>query len=163
MMLVFACTAVAQTSNEDVLRRARAEQFPDVKRFISDLSKDQIAELDKIAAERKDTIDKLKAELKATRDSIRVYRNTIGNQTKKIYPLFDKEAELQAKLSKEMYRTRTKIDFVLTLDQLKTLHHKLSNEHKRTHITRMMKRMIFPRIEKPIDDNPNRDRLMLQQ
>ena len=41
-----------------------------------------------------------------------------GDQSDKLFPLFDREAAIQAEISKEMYTTRQQIDQVLTDEQL---------------------------------------------
>ena len=53
------------------------------------------------------------------RDSIGKYMDSEGDQSKKLYPLFDREAQLQVQISREMYSTKVRIDKVLTKEQRK--------------------------------------------
>ena len=52
------------------------------------------------------------------RTEIRSMMDKEGDQSDKLFPLFDREAALQAQMSKEMYSVRIQIDQVLTQEQL---------------------------------------------
>ena len=69
----------------------------------------------------RERIGKLKAELGEVRDSIRMLMRRDGDNAKVLSPLFDREGALQAQIAKEMYAMRTRIDAILTPEQLKEL------------------------------------------
>ncbi len=92
---------------------------PKVEEMVSNLSLKQKKTLLEVRERSKDRMDELKAQLNTVRDSIRDYIHREGDNTKVLYPLFDREGELQARISKEMYALRLQIDAILTPEQLK--------------------------------------------
>lgn len=54
-----------------------------------------------------------------------------GDQSEKIYPLFDKEATLEAKIAKKKYATKQQIDKILTPAQRKQLQSDFDAHHKK--------------------------------
>ena len=78
----------------------------------------QKKKLETITTNCKSKTDKLQAELKTIRAKIRALIEKEGDQSDKLFPLFDREAAIQAEISKEMYNTRQQIDQVLTEEQL---------------------------------------------
>ena len=53
--------------------------------------------------------------------SIILFLEREGDQSRTLYPLFDREARLQVAISREMYATKLRIDEVLTKEQRQTL------------------------------------------
>lgn len=97
------------------------EQRPDITELVSDLTSSQKGKLETITAESKKRVDGLRKQQKSLRDSIGSLMDREGDQTKTLFPLFDREAKLQARISREMYTTKVRIDEVLTPDQRKEL------------------------------------------
>lgn len=95
---------------------------PDIVNMISDLSAAQKKKLQALSVESKKRIDQLRKEQEAVRDSIGYLISQKGNKTAVLFPLLDREAMLQAELSKECYSTRVKMDEVLTPAQREELH-----------------------------------------
>lgn len=91
----------------------------DITNIVSDLSASQKKKLDAINEESKKTVDALRAQQKAVRDSIAMYIHREGDNSRILYPLFDREAQIQSSISREMYSTKIKIDAVLTAEQRK--------------------------------------------
>ena len=87
--------------------------------MVSNLSLKQKKTLLEVRERSKDRMDELKAQLNTVRDSIRDYIHREGDNSKVLYALFDREGELQARISKEMYALRLQIDTILTPEQLK--------------------------------------------
>ena len=94
---------------------------PKVEEMVSDLSVTQKKKLLQVQSLSRERIGKLKAELGEVRDSIRMLMRRDGDNSKVLYPLFDREGALQAQIAKEMYAMRTRIDAILTPEQLKEL------------------------------------------
>lgn len=90
---------------------------PDITELVSDLSSSQKSKIETLSNESKERVEKLRKQQHAIRDSIRLYMDREGNQSKHLYPLFDREAKLQAEISREMYATKVRIDEVLTKEQ----------------------------------------------
>lgn len=99
--------------------RAKDVRSRDITAVVSDLSSAQKKKLDAINAESKTRVGALRARQKAVRDSIAMYIHRDGDQSRELYPLFDREARIQSNISREMYATKLKIDAVLTPEQRK--------------------------------------------
>ncbi len=91
----------------------------DIATIVGDLSSSQKKKLDAIVEGSKARVGALKAQQKAVRDSIAMYMQREGDQSKVLYPLFEREAQLQCSISREMYATKVRIDEVLTPEQRK--------------------------------------------
>ena len=108
----------------------KPESRPDITELVSDLSASQKRKLETLTSESKERVEKLRKEQKAVRDSIERYMEMDGDQSKVLYPLFDREAKLQAQISREMYATKIRIDEVLTPEQRKELQSANKRHHK---------------------------------
>lgn len=100
-----------------------------VEEVIDDLSALQKSKLDKLQKDSRENIKLMKEQQDQVRDSIRVLMKKPGDNSKKLYPLFDREGNIQAEISKEMYRTRIRIDEILTDEQRVTFKNKMA-EHR---------------------------------
>lgn len=89
----------------------------DITEMVSDLSQNQKKRLDAIADASKERVAVLRARQKAVRDSIALYMHLDGDQSKELFPLFDREARLQCEISREMYTTKVRMFEVLTPEQ----------------------------------------------
>lgn len=95
----------------------RQGRRPDITKIVSNLSDAQKEKLETLMEASRQRVDKLRRQQQAVRDSIALYMDRDGNQSKKLYPLFDREAKLQVEISREMYNTKVRIDEVLTKEQ----------------------------------------------
>ena len=98
--------------------------------MVSDLSVKQKRSLLQIQEKSHERIGQLNNQLKVVRDSIRTVMRQDGDNSKILYPLFDREGALQAQISKEMYTMRTQIDAILTPQQLAELRKALEARRK---------------------------------
>ena len=92
------------------------EQFR-IENIVGDLSAAQKRRLNAINEESQKVIEQLRNEHKAVRDSIHAIMEQSGDQTALLSPMFDREGDLQAAISKQMYATRLRIEEVLTDEQ----------------------------------------------
>lgn len=98
-------------------RQPDKKRRADITELVSDLSAPQKRKIENISKESKALIDDLRQQQNAVRDSIRLFMDREGDQSTRLYPLFDREAQLQVAVSREMYATKLRIDAVLTADQ----------------------------------------------
>ena len=105
---------------------------PQISELVSDLSTSQKRRLDAISKESHGRTEAIRKQLNGVRDSIHMYMYMEGDQSKVLFPLFDREANLQRNLSREMYSTKIRIDEVLTPEQRKELH-KIKEKNKKQH------------------------------
>lgn len=99
--------------------------------MVSNLSTKQKKNLLEARERSLSRVDQLKAQLNVVRDSIRDYIHRDGDNSRTLYPLFDREAVIQAQISKEMYALRVRIDAILTPEQLKEFRGVLEKQRKR--------------------------------
>lgn len=126
-IVILACTAlVAQKPSVE----RREQKRPDITQLVSNLTDSQKAKLETITSESRQRVDKFRARQKAVRDSIALYIDREGNQSKYLNPLFDREARIQADISREMYATKVRIDKVLTKEQ-RDEYQKASKQHRK--------------------------------
>ena len=101
--------------------RPKGECRPEITELVSDLSSGQKSKLEAITKESKNRVERLRKEQKQVRDSIERFMDMEGDHSKELFPLFDREARLQAEISREMYATKVRFDEVLTKEQRKEL------------------------------------------
>ncbi len=97
------------------------EKHPEITEIISDLTSAQKSKLEVISNESKKRIEELRKEQKAVCEKISQLMDMEGDHSKELNPLFDREARLQAEISREMYATKVRFDQVLTKEQRKEL------------------------------------------
>lgn len=97
------------------------EKRLDITEIVSDLSSSQKSKLETLTGDSKKRVEALRTQQKAVRDSIGMFMDKDGDQSKVLYPLFDCEAKLQAEISREMYSTKVRIDQILTKEQRQQL------------------------------------------
>ena len=102
-------------------RHPEKKRQADITELVDDLSAPQKRKIENISKESKERVDALRASQRSVRDSISLYMEREGDQSKVLYPLFDREAQLQAAVSREMYSAKLRIDEVLTKEQRATL------------------------------------------
>ena len=96
--------------------------------MVDDLSSSQRKKLIKVQQDAHVKIDALHTQLGQVRDSIRTFSQLDGDNSKLLFPLFDREGMLQAQLSKEMYNLRISVDNILTPQQLAQFRKALQDE-----------------------------------
>lgn len=126
LALLFGFTVSAQKPADHRCEGKR----PDITKIVSNLTDNQKGKLETITKESRQRVDKLRARKKSVRDSIVIYMEREGNQSKYLNPLFDREAKLQSEISREMYSTKVRIDEVLTKEQ-RAEFQKASKQHRK--------------------------------
>ena len=96
--------------------------------MVSNLTAIQKNRIENITEKTKKEVSKLKNELHAIRIQISGLNSKEGDQSSILFPLFDRESQIMAEISKEMYRCRLQIDEVLTPEQLKEFRNSLEKE-----------------------------------
>lgn len=114
LLLFVAMPAVAQQRDE---RHPGKKRHADITELVSDLSAPQKRKIEAVSKESKERVDALRVSQRAVRDSIRMYMDLEGDQSRYLHPLFDREAQLQAAVNREMYSAKLRIDKILTPDQ----------------------------------------------
>ncbi|MBR4738448.1 MAG: hypothetical protein IK058_00425 [Bacteroidales bacterium] len=102
----------------------------DITELVSDLSAPQKRKIETVNKESRERVDALRASQRAVRDSIALFMDREGDQSRQLYPLFDREAKLQAAVSREMYATKRRIDEILTPAQRRELRAALAAKRK---------------------------------
>lgn len=116
-LFAFQCTLSYAQNPRHGGPHERQGRRPDITKIVSNLSDAQKEKLETLMEASRQRVDKLRRQQQAVRDSIALYMDRDGNQSKKLYPLFDREAKLQVEISREMYNTKVRIDEVLTKEQ----------------------------------------------
>ena len=93
------------------------KKHKEITELVSDLSATQKRKIDAVSRESKERVANLRSQQKAVRDSIGMFIDREGDQSRSLYPLFDREAQLQVAISREMYSTKIKVDALLTKEQ----------------------------------------------
>ena len=104
------------------------KKYPDVSQLVDDLSANQKRKIDVIGRDSRERVESLRQHKKAIRDSIAYYMDMDGDQSKSLYPLFDREAKLQVAINREMYDAKHRIDEVLTPEQRSRLREACRND-----------------------------------
>jgi len=104
--------------------------IPKVEKMVSNLSALQKKRLESITDKSKKEVIKLRSELESVRSQIGKLNNKEGDQSATLFPLFDRECQLMAEISKVMYRCRIEIDGVLTPEQIKEFRKSLEAERQ---------------------------------
>lgn len=126
LFLAFSLSAQRQDGQRHDQKR------PDITELVSNLTDDQKSQLEAITNDSRQRVEKLRAQQKAVRDSINLYMDREGDQSKYLNPLFDREARIQAEISREMYASKVRIDKVLTKEQ-RAEFQKASKQHRKKH------------------------------
>lgn len=126
LMLAFVMPLAAQRHEG----KHQEKKHKEITELVSDLSSSQKRKMDAISRESKEKVSALRAQQKAVRDSIAMFMNLEGDQSGELYPLFDREAELQTAISREMYSTKLRVDALLTKEQRGQLRAAFEKERK---------------------------------
>lgn len=135
-LIALMAVAVAGTANAQrpgkAMHEKECDKHPDITEMVSDLSSAQKRKLETITKESKERMEPLRKMQASVRDSIGMLMDREGDFSKVIFPLFDRDARLQAEISREMYVTKVRIDQVLTKEQRQELA-KMRQMQKREH------------------------------
>lgn len=112
-------------------RQHGKQRQTDITELVDDLSVPQKRKIESISQKSKERVEALRARQRAVHDSIHTYMNREGDQSRVLYPLFDREAQLQAAIDREMYSTKLRIDEVLNKEQRQALQKALAEKRKR--------------------------------
>ena len=126
LTLLLAGTLTAQQPHRGRSHR----ELPKIEEMVNDLTSAQKKKLNAIQKDAKERISKLQAERDEVRDSVRALMRMDGDQSEKIFPLVDRENALRSQIVKEKYKTRLKIDKVLTKEQQIAVRKKIEADRK---------------------------------
>ncbi len=101
-----------------------------VAELVSNLSANQKRQIEAIYDDSKKKMQSLRSEQSAVRDSVKQYLHGEGDNSRILFPLFDREAAIQSQISREMYSTKLKIDEILTPEQRAELKNKKCDKFK---------------------------------
>ena len=118
LTLMLTLPLAAQTDGGAPVKK---KKHPEITEVVSDLSAPQKHKIETITHESRQRTDALRQQQRAVRDSIKTIMDIEGDQSRTLFPLFDREAALQAAVSREMYTTKLRIDAILTPGQRATL------------------------------------------
>lgn len=106
-----------------------------IESLIDDLTPIQKRKLERLSAQTKKNIGTLKDQHSRLRDSISFLLQQTASDAiaRELYPMFEREAKLNAKIQKEYYKTRLAIDGILTDEQAQYLTQKLKEERQKKH------------------------------
>ena len=126
LTLLLAGTLTAQQPH-----RGRSHRdLPKIEEMVNDLSNAPTKKLNAIQTGARERISKLQAERDEVRDSVRALMRMDGDQSEKIFPLVDRETALRSQIIKEKYKTRLKIEKVLTKEQQIEVRKKIEADRK---------------------------------
>ncbi len=109
-------------------KRDERRNRPEITELVGDLSVKQKGKIENITRQSRERVNALRKQQHAVRDSIAIFMDREGDQSKELYPLFDREARLQVAINREMYTTKRQIDEVLTLQQRANLRNTLKKK-----------------------------------
>lgn len=122
LFAILLCSALlAQSPDGGRHKRHSRPEPPKIEEMVSNLSAVQKKKLETITQNCKAKTAQLQKEMDKVRTEIRSMMDKEGDQSDKLFPLFDREAALQAAVSREMYTTKLRIDAILTPSQRATL------------------------------------------
>lgn len=130
VLVVSLCGSVMAQTKKLELKEGRGKH-PEITELVKDLSSVQKHKIESITKESKTKIEGLRNQQKAVRDSIGIIMDRQGDQSKLLFPLFDREGALHSRISQEMYKTKLKIDEVLTKEQARELKSAMSKNKMR--------------------------------
>ena len=108
----------------------------DISEVVSNLNAVQKRKIDNVSRESKERVDALRKQQHAVRDSIHEFMDREGDQSKDLFPLFEREARLQVAINREMYATKLRIDEVLNPEQRQALRNASRKKKKKKNTRR---------------------------
>ena len=128
LVLTMGFTVMAQQRND---HSRRHKEPPKIEEMVNDLTAIQKKRLNTVMENSRKEVDRLQAELDKVRKQIKLLTDKDGDNSDQLFPLFDREGDLRAEIAKEMYRTRLKIDEILTKEQLAAMRARLKQDCKK--------------------------------
>ena len=119
--LGLAVSLQAQQPADSTTAARHGRHHQSIEKMVSDLSAPQKKKLETLKKESHQRIRQLRQSKHAVSDSINALMNLDGDHSQQLDPLFQREADLQVKISKEMYSTRIAVDKILTDKQRKEM------------------------------------------
>lgn len=113
-------------------RPQHEKKHKEITELVGDLSSSQKRKIEAISKDSKKRVETLRASQKAVRDSISMFMERDGDQSAALFPLFEREATLQAAISREMYTGKVRIDEVLTKEQRAELRNATKNKSRKS-------------------------------
>ena len=104
-----------------------------IEELIPNLSNKQKRQLEAITNEQHESLEAVEAELRPVRDSIHHYMDRYGDFSAKVNRFMEREASLQLRINKIHYRTKVKIDKVLTKEQYRAFKENLKKRRPSGH------------------------------
>lgn len=98
-----------------------------IENMIPDLTTTQKTRLEIITQRSSKSIKEQRNKLNVIRDSIRMYMDDSIDRREILFPLFEREARIQANISKTYYESKRSMDSVLTPEQYVRLRQKMLN------------------------------------
>ena len=103
----------------------------EITEIVSNLTASQKRKVEQVGKESKERIDVLRRQKKSVCDSIGVILNSDEDRTADIYRLFEREAQIQVQINKEMYSAKLRVDALLTDEQRAEIRRALEEDRKR--------------------------------
>lgn len=128
LLILCACALPAMAQHDG---KPREKKHRDITELVSDLSASQKRKIETISKESKERVGALRARKKEVCDSIAMFMERDGDQSRQLYPLFDREAALQVSINREMYQDKLKLDAVLTPEQRAELRSTMDRDKKK--------------------------------
>lgn len=104
---------------------------PKIEQIVTTLTKEQKKSIEKLTQASQVRLHQLEEAQSQIRDSIRQYLDLYEDNSKKLFPLFEREGKLQTEINKEMYRAKMAINKILTVEQ----HQQVISHAKRNRMT----------------------------
>ena len=134
LFAILLCSALlAQSPDGGRHKRHSRPEPPKIEEMVSNLSAVQKKKLETITQNCKAKTAQLQKEMDKVRTEIRSMMDKEGDQSDKLFPLIDREAQLQAQMAKTMYRVRQQIDRVLTEEQLTEFRARMKADREKRH------------------------------
>ena len=121
LVIALIMTLSAPLAAQQEEKGQRQQTHVEISGLVSSLNASQKRKLEQLTHASQQRVDHLRKQQRAVRDSISLYMEREGDQSAVLYPLFDREAQLRAAVSREMYATKLHIDNILTPSQRQEL------------------------------------------
>ena len=104
-----------------------------IEEIVKDLSHEQKEQLRQIMSDSHDYIDSLRTLQDHIRDSINAINDQYGDHSSLIFPLYEREAELQVAINQAFYQNKIHLDSVLTEEQFTTFTTQMKERRRHDH------------------------------
>lgn len=117
---------------------------PDVAKFVKTLTKQQQDELKTVTMESKKTLEDYRQQLSDLHKEIQHYYGLPGDRSSELFPLYAQRSALYVKIDQAKYRTKMRIDKILTDDQQKELRENLERERQKREVKKQLTSFLHP-------------------